>query len=254
MLGVGRALMPKELATPDFLSALQSGLKTAQGTLEDSYKTRDPSFQLAQGAIADVAATAAGLKKTVDSISPDPALDAPLKTIRSGVNRLVRTADQLQSNASVAGPLTNIQIPALASDLDNFIPLLNSAGRTDLAKQLAALRAEMLSRGEPLTKAIQSVNTGRPKELAQKDLSKATKVLDTVMYELNAYSVAPVAVLDVARVWPADAGTRYAIGGGVRFSLVNLNLTVGYAANPHRRSGEGPGALFFALEVMNLFH
>jgi hypothetical protein len=170
------------------------------------------------------------------------------------VNRLVRTVDLLKTNTSVAGPLTNTQIPGLASDLDTFIPVLNGAGQAAIAQQLTALRAELLSRGGPLTNAIQSVNTDRPRELARQDMSKARKVLDTVMYELNVYSIAPVAVFDVARVWPAATGTRYAVGGGVRFSLVNLNLTVGYAANPSRRTGEGPGALFLTLEVMNLFH
>ncbi len=254
VLGVGRALMPKELATTDFLDALKSGLETAEGTLRDSYKTKDPTFQVAQGAIADLESTAGSLKKTIDAIPADPAIDASLKPVRSGVNRLVRTVDQLKTTASVAGPLTDTQIPALAADLERFVPVLNGAGRSDVAKQLVALRAEMVSQREPLQKAIQSVDTERPKELARKDMSKARKVLDTVMYELNAYSVAPVAVFDVARVWPAEIGTRYAAGGGVRFSLVNLNLTVGYAANPKRRTGEGPGALFLTLEVMNLFH
>ncbi len=71
---------------------------------------------------------------------------------------------------------------------------------------------------------------------------------------MNIYSIAPVAIFDVARVWPTNTTTRYALGGGVRLSLVNMNFTLGYAANPKRQSGEGPGALFVSLDVSDLFH
>ena len=89
---------------------------------------------------------------------------------------------------------------------------------------------------------------------AEKDFSVAEGALNTFLYRLNAYSIAPVAVFDVAQVWPSGVGTRFAVGGGVRMSLVNVNFTVGYAANPRRSPGEGPGAFFFQLDVSNLFH
>jgi hypothetical protein len=79
-------------------------------------------------------------------------------------------------------------------------------------------------------------------------------VLNAFLYELNIYSIAPVAVVDVARVWPTNTGTRFAVGGGARLSLVNMNFTLGYAANPKRQRGEGPGALFVSLDVSDLFH
>jgi hypothetical protein len=89
---------------------------------------------------------------------------------------------------------------------------------------------------------------------AAEDLKPARSVLDTVLYQLNAYSVAPVGIFDVARVWPSGVGTRYGIGGGVRLSLVNANFTIGYAFNPQPRQDEGHGALFLKLDITDIFH
>jgi hypothetical protein len=75
-----------------------------------------------------------------------------------------------------------------------------------------------------------------------------------MLYQLNLYSVAPVAIFEAARVWPSGTGTRHALGGGVRFSLAVVNFTDGYAANPRRPPGEGSGAFFLKLDVTNLFH
>jgi len=46
---------------------------------------------------------------------------------------------------------------------------------------------------------------------------------------------------------------RYAAGGGIRFSLVNFNVDVGYGFNVNRQRGERVGALFFAMNVSDLF-
>ena len=44
------------------------------------------------------------------------------------------------------------------------------------------------------------------------------------------------------------------VRGGVRFTLVStVSFTLGYAANPHSRPNEGPGAFFFSLTTRNLF-
>ena len=88
---------------------------------------------------------------------------------------------------------------------------------------------------------------------ARKDLAPAHSVLDVFLYELNLYSISPVAMFDVARVWPSTTGVRYGVGGGLRFSLVNVNLTMGYSANLHRLDTEKAGAFVFKLDVTNVF-
>jgi len=44
------------------------------------------------------------------------------------------------------------------------------------------------------------------------------------------------------------------LGRRVRLRLVNANFTFGYAVLPNRLPGEGPGALFFKLDITDLFH
>lgn len=84
------------------------------------------------------------------------------------------------------------------------------------------------------------------------------RTLETLIKEVNIYSISPVAVFDVAHIGPATGGlggTRYGPGGGIRFWLVStFNFTLGYAWNPQHRPGEGPGAIFFSLETRDLFH
>jgi hypothetical protein len=120
------------------------------------------------------------------------------------------------------------------------------------------LRSSLESARETLANHWTTVETAdarsRANAHAQRDFSTAEKVLNTILYEVNAYSIAPTAIFDVARVWPTSIGTHYAVGGGARLSIVNANFTLGYAANPNRAKGEGPGALFFSIDVTDLFH
>jgi hypothetical protein len=77
--------------------------------------------------------------------------------------------------------------------------------------------------------------------------------LDVFLHQLNLYSIAPVAIFDVARVWPLDVGVHYGVGPGLRLSLANANFTMGYAFNPQRAGPEKAGAIFFKLDVTSLF-
>jgi hypothetical protein len=93
---------------------------------------------------------------------------------------------------------------------------------------------------------------------AATDMAYVRRTLDIILKELNIASVSPVFVFDVARIGPATSGpysgTRYGVGGGLRFSLLNtVNFTGGYAWNPGRRVGEEPGAVFFSISTRNLF-
>ena len=86
-------------------------------------------------------------------------------------------------------------------------------------------------------------------------MERPREIIDTLQNETNRFSFSMVGIFDSGRVWPDPHGTRYAIGGGGRFSLINVNFTVGYAFNPQPRMelGQGRGALFFSLTYTNLF-
>ena len=68
--------------------------------------------------------------------------------------------------------------------------------------------------------------------------------------------MSPVFVFDAATVGPAQPGMpvwRYGVGGGVRFTVLSsVRFTLGYAVNVGRRAGEGPGALFAGLDILDI--
>jgi hypothetical protein len=77
-------------------------------------------------------------------------------------------------------------------------------------------------------------------------------VLDVFLHQLNLYSIAPVAIFDAAQIFPSAGGTRYGVGGGVRFSLVNVNFSAAYVVNVRPVTPEGRGAVFVKLDVTNV--
>ena len=62
---------------------------------------------------------------------------------------------------------------------------------------------------------------------------------------------------DAARIGPAVAPgfgkVHYAVGPGVRFSLVTLDFTAGYAFNLNRQPNERRGSLMFSMTISDLF-
>jgi hypothetical protein len=89
---------------------------------------------------------------------------------------------------------------------------------------------------------------------AKESMTPAVNVMNALLYRANSYSIAPVGIFDVARVWPGQGPTRYGVGGGVRLSIVNANFTSGYALNPDPQGNEPRGALFFRISLTDLFH
>jgi hypothetical protein len=78
------------------------------------------------------------------------------------------------------------------------------------------------------------------------------------MTDLNVVSLAPVAVVDWARIGPTGRGikpSRFGPGGGVRIELGSyVNFTVGCAFDIHPQLGEGARALFFSIGVRDFLH
>lgn len=109
------------------------------------------------------------------------------------------------------------------------------------------------------TNAVTAMNQGATataaRAHAQKDMAGPREVIDTLRHEATIWSVAPVGILDIGRLWPDPNGTRFAIGAGGRFSIVNFSVTGGYAVNPHpyKMLGQGRGAFFFSFTYANLF-
>jgi len=261
----GRSLLPKELGTPDFVNALENvGIPTAKGELSDTYFAEDPKVQAASDDVAAIRDKLNTLKSELPSLKFDSQttaqVSATLKSLGSEVTVAAITAKAIadQKKINQTPIFMNTQIPKITADLDKLGQSLRAADQAPTAAHLKSVRDSLCQARQDLVEHWNALNPAearvRANQRADKDFAAAEKVLNTFLYQLNIYSVAPVAVFDAARMWPSGIGTRYAVGGGVRLSLVVVNLTIGYAANPLRRPGEGPGALFLKLDVTNLFH
>jgi hypothetical protein len=120
----------------------------------------------------------------------------------------------------------------------------------DSKDRLAVMEADLRNEMESLKRPAIEVR-------AIRDTQFTGRLLDVIFRELNLYAISPFALLDIARLGGTHStpfqNNRYAPGGGVRFSLVNFNVDVGYAFNVNRQQGEKAGAFYFAMNVSDLF-
>jgi hypothetical protein len=253
----GRPLVPKDLAADaDFVPALKSAISTAKGALADRYKANDPAYAAAYSELNVIVSVVGQLEDAVKALDTSAAsVQSAVQSLnlrRSAVSRIAQTVLAGGHNSELSA-LANFQLTNLQTQMATLAQRLRADGQTTAADRLAALSATVAASQAQIKAALQRVDTTAAQARADKDFAPAEKVLRSFLYELNIYSIAPVAILDVARVWPAAGGIHWALGGGVRLSLVNLNLTVGYAASPTRAPGEGRGAFFIKLDVMDMF-
>ena len=142
----------------------------------------------------------------------------------------------------------------LTQGLEELEPLVPAP-----APRLKAARESITSGLAGLDAGLKPIQTGPAHSVAlaraQQDIERPREVIDTLRHEANRYAVSLVGLADAGRVWPDPVHTRYAFGGGLRLSLVNVNFTLAYALNPspHRELGEGRGALLFSITYTNLF-
>jgi hypothetical protein len=263
---MGKPLLPKELSDQGFVDALDGGIATAKLATTNTYLAQDPEVvkarDVARGAVTALATEVGKLRTALPGFSFGPPVDAKiagtLKDLKSkSMSAILITDVVLNGNGTRIAYLMDTLTPALLADLDKVEAALTAPELAATAGNVHALRNSLQTALDELRKDWVPPGAAareRAKVQANQDMATAEKVLNALLYQLNIYSVAPVGVFDVARVWPSGVGVRYGIGGGVRVSVVNANFTVGYAANPVRSNKEGPGALFFKLDVLELFH
>lgn len=260
----GMPLLPKELATadPSFPGVLNLPFGTAARNLANNYKIKDPNYIRTSPAIS---AGAAELSSKLGALSEELSLIPPAIISQQAVGQYVRNIKRnLVSAREAASMIAYKQDPQVVSQLATDALPTVSAYAQKLVKSLQDASEAKLATGiETLIKDVDRL-TDKLRDLndiasdkylneAWQKLAPGHRAIDAFLHELNVYSVSPVAILDVARVWPVNEGVRYGVGPGVRLSLVNANFTVAYGFNPHRSNIESVGALNFRLDVTNLF-
>lgn len=264
----GSPIVPAEVENaPGFDSAVQGAEKGAENWFADDYEGASPEFKKL---LTDFPAA---LKIDLDAAkaeftalrSGDP-VSAPLAAALKSAEGEARLAQNLINHVSDPGRgsdnatklrawlLPTSRFRNLVAEMRKIEPLAPAA-----AAQLEATRSSIEAHLSGLEKGISDIHTGpvraAAEKRAQQDMVRPREVIDTLRHEANSFAFSLVGIADAGRIWPDPNGTRFAFGGGGRFSLVNVNFTLGYAVNPspHKELGQGRGALLIGFTYTNLF-
>jgi hypothetical protein len=203
------------------LTALQTAVTAAQASAPDPVK---PQFQ---SCLAAIRPALKGLQHLKDD-KPISAFGYVADLLPDGDNPIADIVSKCRPLAEAAS------VPSIATVIDDF----------DRAS--AVIPAE-----------YQKIDVNAATASANADTKFVRRTLDIITKQMNITAVSPVFVFDVARLGPnpngASFGNRYAVGGGLRVTLLStVSFTIGYAANVRPRPGEGKGALFLSFTTRNL--
>lgn len=247
-------LIPREVRqSPDFQNQIQAGKGTAFESLLSYHESKDPAMSRAESAAAELDPVLQSLLPAVDALVVPESLSEARDTCREAIE---------DSQSMLSGAMQS----------KAFAALLNTAAQGALLPLLEACGGELDPVNAPLRSALETVRgiRGRIEDVirnrinhqlverrAREDSRIALRALDAFQKEINLVSIDPLVVFD--RAWirsgppMAPALVRYALGGGVRFTLAStISFQTGYAVNVNRGRGEPRGAVFVGLRFHDL--
>ena len=134
---------------------------------------------------------------------------------------------------------------------------LNDRGLAFLATQLNIDVHEAKIIQAKVKSAFGRLRVPKAEAKANETVTYVGRVLGVFFREANLLAVSPVFMFDAARLRVSDTPDtdrfRYGIGGGIRFSLINVDFTAGYSINPNQRLNEPRGALILRMDINDLF-
>jgi hypothetical protein len=237
-------------STPEFREVAQmvKPLLSALGAVDQelgSIERQNPAQEVTEQ--ITLCRTDLGIARQTAETINDDLTDGPPKT--ADIRKLV-----------VGFPSKTPPIASYVSDLIDDLTTLKDMPSVSNPNNLSQRIADLESRRQMMANAFialdQSALAKQQEQRAQREMKYPRRVFDQLTHEANLIAVSPVAIFDVARLSQHGVPTRavrYAIGGGLRLSVVSLDVTAGYAWNPTRQPWERRGALIFSMEVSNLF-
>jgi hypothetical protein len=265
-------MIPTSIETAEgFASGVAAAEDTAQGFFADRYESTSPEFQsLFADSTKELKADLDNLQQVFTQIRSAGNVETKLDKMLTEAERQVRLANNFIRDASAkdknnlvkdANKLRTINIPKtsrfmlLLNAIPALVPLVPASTGSELDNEHAKLREDI----EEIEAAILSIDSGPVGQSARmratKEMLRPREVVDALRHEANRFAFGLFGVFDAGRVWPDPYGTHYGLGGGLRFSLVNINVNFGYAVNPHPHEsiGQGRGAVLVTLTYTNLF-
>lgn len=240
-------------------------LQPARAALKDSAESDDVErvLQRIERIVGEIERQSGGAKPITDLISPlktqiDEAKSAlavaTANPDASSVDDVQNSIDQLMVGFGELVPATASKI---ATEIKRIRQPLADANFNAQSQELVKEADKLAAFQKEVRKRLQTIKRTNSELKARRDIGFAARSLETVFRELNLIAVSPAILFDVARIGPQtdnnQGGVRYGLGPGVRFSLVTLDITMGYSWNLNRRPGEGRGAFVFSMNISDIF-
>jgi len=258
-----RPLVPSELShDSEFTDELNGQLQTATSLLQPDYAAKDLHFQRVTTRLDELQSSLDKLQALVSAaqLSAPEAFGQQLKVCVSAINTAKRRAQAAVQSRGAAqyGDVSTLLTVNETEDRLNKVHTACLQGLNSLQDVQITAAAESLEEiHSEMEKEFALIDQSAASKQAESEMSYVKRTLNSILYEMNFLSLGPMLMFDVAHTGPAGSklGTRYGIGGGLRFTLVShVDFTVGYAANPKRITGEAPGAFFFSMRFKDLLN
>ena len=259
-----RPLVPPELSRDsEFTAELRGQLQTATNLLQPDYAAKDPHFKLAAARLVDVQAALNDLETAVNTVqAARPEQFAQQFEACTGAINTAKRRAQAALQSKGAAQYGDVSTLLTANETEDRLNKVRSACVQALNRQIndatvgaAGERVEQIQAA--MERDFSLIDQTAASKQAESEMSYVKRILNSILYEMNFLSLGPFFMFDVAHLGPADAklGTRYGIGGGLRFTLVSqVDFNIGYAANPKRIAGERPGAFSFSMRFKDLLN
>ena len=258
-----RPLVPPELTHDrEFTNELHGQLETATSLLQPDYAAKDPHFKSATDRLGELQNALDHLLEVVSAAqSAYDQFAQQFKACISAINIAKRRA-QAATQSKGAAQYGNTATLLTVNETENRLNKVRLACLQDLNSQLmdakvAAAADSVEQIHSEMEREFTLIDQTAASKQAESEMSYVKRTLHSILYEMNFLSLGPIVIFDVAHLGPAGSklGTRYGIGGGLRFTLVShVDFTIGYAANPKRIAGERPGDFFFSMRFKDLLN
>ena len=256
-------IMPKDLSTDqEFDKLLHAQIVSAASVEQNYYTWKDTHFAAAFKKLPELKLLLEALQKAVD-VAQATHSSQMLDQFSDCTSSIGVAAFDVTSSLQAKGVAQYGGLSALLPVDTDDLKSVQDACVGDLNQQLddPAIRsaaAAVEAARAAILKDFEAIDQNLAAKKAANDVAFVNRTLNTLFKDLNIFSVSPVAVFDTASIGPAMGGlggTRIGPGGGIRLELVSyVNFTLGYAWNVDRQPGEGKGALFFSVDVRDIFH
>ena len=258
-----RPLVPSELShDSEFTDELNGQLQTATSLLQPDYAAKDLHFQRVTARLDELQSSLDKLQALVSAaqLSAPEAFGPQLKVCASAITTAKRRA-QAAVQSRGAAQYGDVSTLLTVNETEDRLNKVHSACLQGLNSpqdvQITAAAESVEEIHSEMEKEFALIDQSVASKQAESEMSYVKRTLNSILYEMNFLSLGPMLMFDVAHMGPAGSklGTRYGIGGGLRFTLVShVDFTVGYAANPKRITGEAPGAFFFSMRFKDLLN